>query len=54
MMDTTFIRGGLHRRLVTEIYEEATQDPEISGLLLQGSVARGDASTLSELDVYAA
>ncbi|WP_282942601.1 DNA polymerase subunit beta [Paenibacillus sp. RC67] len=41
-----------HRELVGEIYEEVLQDSETVGLLLQGSVARGESYATSDLDMY--
>jgi len=53
MFDLTFITSPIHRRLVAEILEEMYRDPEIIGLFLQGSVARGDCYGTSDLDLYA-
>jgi predicted nucleotidyltransferase len=52
MYDLSFIKYDVHRHLVAEIYKEAMQDDEVIGLLLQGSVARGDNYKTSDLDMY--
>ncbi|MFC3747955.1 DNA polymerase subunit beta [Paenibacillus sp. GCM10012306] len=46
------IKNEIHRNLVMEIYEEIIQDHEAVGLLLQGSVARGESYETSDLDMY--
>ncbi|NUU60878.1 nucleotidyltransferase domain-containing protein [Paenibacillus agri] len=46
------IKSEIHRNLVMEIYEEVIQDHEAIGLLLQGSVARGESYETSDLDMY--
>ncbi|WP_100488365.1 nucleotidyltransferase domain-containing protein [Sporolactobacillus pectinivorans] len=52
MIDLSFIKSIAHRCLVAEIYDEAVQDGEIIGLLLQGSVARGENYQTSDIDFY--
>jgi len=44
-------RGNLYRVVLQELVEEASQEEEIVGMLLTGSVARGDALPGSDLDV---
>jgi predicted nucleotidyltransferase len=51
MVDLSFIQSIVHRRIVSDIYHETIRDDEIIGLLLQGSVARGDCYQTSDLDV---
>ncbi|MFF2911136.1 DNA polymerase subunit beta [Paenibacillus sp. NPDC057934] len=46
------IKSKIHRNLVMEIYEEVIRDHEAIGLLLQGSVARGESYETSDLDMY--
>lgn len=52
MADLTFIQSGVHRHLVTEMLETATNDAEVTGLMVSGSIARGDAAEGSDLDLY--
>src|SRR5690242_16961976 len=44
-------RWNLYRVVLQELVEEASQEEEIVGMLLTGSVARGDALPGSDLDV---
>lgn len=44
-------RGNLYRVILQELVEEASQQEDIVGMLLTGSVARGDALPGSDLDV---
>lgn len=48
-----FVVHGEHRRLLAEEIARYEQDPEVLGLMLQGSVARGEASPRSDLDLFA-
>jgi hypothetical protein len=50
-MDLSTIRGETHRRLLGGILDEVKRDGEAIGLLLKGSVARGDAYPGSDLDL---
>jgi len=52
MVDLSFIKSYVHRQIVTEIYHKTMYDNEIIGLLLQGSVARGDCYQSSDIDIY--
>lgn len=52
MIDLSFIRGDIHRRVVSATYENLCNDADVCGILLQGSVARGDAYPCSDVDVY--
>jgi len=51
-MDLTFIQSEIHRLLLQQILDEADGDKEVIGVLLKGSVARGDAYPGSDLDVH--
>src|SRR5262245_30730123 len=51
--DLTFVATDTHRRLLEQILAEAQGDVEIIGLMLIGSVARGDAYPDSDLDLCA-
>jgi predicted nucleotidyltransferase len=46
-----FVQFERHRRLLCEVLARAGDDPEVLGVLLKGSVARGDAYPGSDLDV---
>lgn len=46
-----YVVPAIHRILLQEILEEAKQDSDIIGILLTGSVARGDALPGSDLDL---
>lgn len=50
--DLTFIQSRVHRHLTAEMLEAAAVDADISGLMVSGSVARGDAAEGSDLDLY--
>jgi predicted nucleotidyltransferase len=50
--DLSFVQYEKHRRLLQEVLEQARRDDEVIGVLLKGSVARGDARPGSDLDVY--
>jgi hypothetical protein len=45
------MRSTIHQVLLQEILDEASQQPDIIGILLTGSVARGDALPGSDLDL---
>ena len=47
-----FVTHERHRIIPTEVIEEAQADGDVTGLLLAGSVARGDAGPSSDLDIY--
>lgn len=47
----SFITQERHQGLLEEVVEEAQADGDVTGLLLAGSVARGDASPSSDLDI---
>jgi predicted nucleotidyltransferase len=47
-----FVRHAVHRRLLGEELAQARDDPEVTGLMLMGSVARGDALPGSDLDLF--
>ncbi|MFC3769083.1 nucleotidyltransferase domain-containing protein [Paenibacillus sp. GCM10012303] len=49
MADLTFIRSGVRG---AEMLEAAVADADVSGLMVSGSVARGDAAEGSDLDLY--
>jgi predicted nucleotidyltransferase len=51
-MDLAFIDSEIHRLLLQEAVERACGDTDVTGVLLVGSVARGDAYPGSDLDVY--
>lgn len=45
------VSGTFHRQVLATIVDELKRDPAVSGVLLQGSVARGDHSPGSDLDL---
>lgn len=49
--DLSFVQHSVHRALLGDILREAMADHEVIGLLVHGSVARGGASPLSDLDI---
>jgi predicted nucleotidyltransferase len=49
--DLAFIESEVHRRLLREVLDDACRDPDAIGLMLTGSLARGDAYPGSDLDV---
>ena len=51
-MDLAFVKSKTHRTLLKEILDQADRDSEIIGVMLSGSVARGDAYPGSDLDVH--
>lgn len=51
MVDLSWVRSALHRELLQEILDQARCDADVAGILLKGSVARGDAYPGSDLDV---
>jgi predicted nucleotidyltransferase len=51
MVDLGWVRSAVHRELLQEILDRARCDADIAGILLKGSVARGDAYPGSDLDV---
>ena len=51
LWDLGFVQFERHRRLLCEVLERTRDDPEVLGVLLKGSVARGDAYPGSDLDV---
>ena len=42
--DLSFVQSDTHRRILAEILDQAQYDSEIIGVMLLGSVARGDAN----------
>lgn len=48
-----FVQHDIHRELLGDVLRCAREDNEVAGLLLTGSVARGDAYPGSDLDLYA-
>jgi hypothetical protein len=48
-----FVAHGEHRDLLAEEIARYEQDPEVMALMLQGSVARGEVSPRSDLDLFA-
>jgi predicted nucleotidyltransferase len=50
--DLAFIGSEVHRRLLREALDDARRDPDVVGLMLTGSLARGDAYPGSDLDVH--
>lgn len=48
-----FIRNETHRRIVSSLVSEYERDQDIIGVLLEGSLARGDASPRSDVDLRA-
>ena len=51
-IDLASIANETHRCLLQEILDRACRDDEVIGVLLTGSVARGDAYPGSDLDVF--
>jgi predicted nucleotidyltransferase len=51
-LDLSFVQYEVHRRLLRDVLERACSDPDVRGVLLEGSVARGDARPGSDLDVF--
>ena len=49
--DLSFLSNPAHRQIIQEVLEEAQGDDEVVGVLLMGSVARGDAGPGSDLDL---
>ena len=49
--DLAFIENEVHRRLLREAIDDARRDPDVIGIMLTGSLARGDAYPGSDLDV---
>lgn len=49
--DLGFVQHPVHRKVLEDILTEAQHDPEVVGVLLAGSVARGDAFPGSDLDL---
>jgi len=47
-----FIESEVHRRLLREVLDDARRDPDVIGVMLTGSLARGDAYPGSDLDVH--
>ena len=50
--DLAFIESEVHRRLLREVLDDARRDPDVVGVMLTGSLARGDAYPGSDLDVH--
>jgi predicted nucleotidyltransferase len=50
--DLSFVQYEKHRRLLQDVLDRASHDPDVQGVLLKGSVARGDARPGSDLDVF--
>jgi predicted nucleotidyltransferase len=50
--DLAFIESEVHRRLLREVLDDARRDPHVIGVMLTGSLARGDAYPGSDLDVH--
>jgi len=49
--DLSFVQHAVHRRLLADLLAEAGADPDVIGILVHGSVARGDAYPGSDLDL---
>jgi predicted nucleotidyltransferase len=49
--DLAFIESEVHRHLLQEALDDARRDPDVIGVMLTGSLARGDAYPGSDLDV---
>jgi predicted nucleotidyltransferase len=49
--DLAFIGSEVHRHLLCEVLDDSQRDPDVIGLMLTGSLARGDAYPGSDLDV---
>src|SRR5688572_12750376 len=47
-----FVVHGEHRDLLAEEIARYEEDPEVLALMLQGSVARGEAAPRSDLDLF--
>lgn len=47
-----FVTHERHRIILAEVVEEAQANEDVTGLLLAGSAARGDAGPSSDLDIY--
>jgi hypothetical protein len=50
--DLAFIESEIHRRLLQEAVDDARRDPDVIGVMLTGSFARGDAYPGSDLDIH--
>lgn len=50
--DLAFIESEVHRHLLWEVLDDARRDPDVVGVMLTGSLARGDAYPGSDLDVH--
>ena len=50
--DLAFIESEIHHRLLQEVLDDAYRDSDAIGVMLEGSVARGDAYPGSDLDVH--
>ncbi len=50
--DLAFIESEVHRHLLWEVLDDARRDPDVVGVMLTGSLARGDAYSGSDLDVH--
>jgi predicted nucleotidyltransferase len=50
--DLAFIESEAHRRLLQEALDDACRDPDVIGVMLTGSLARGDGYPGSDLDVH--
>lgn len=50
--DLSFIQHNIHRELLGDVLRCALGDDAVAGLILTGSVARGDAYPGSDLDIY--
>jgi predicted nucleotidyltransferase len=51
-IDLTFVASPVHRRLLSEALADLRRDEAIIGVLLAGSLARGDALPGSDIDLY--
>jgi predicted nucleotidyltransferase len=49
--DLSFVADDMHRRLLRELLDELLRDEEVIGVLLTGSLARGDALPGSDVDL---
>ncbi|GIN58281.1 DNA polymerase subunit beta [Lederbergia ruris] len=52
MIDLSFINSPVHQNLINKIYDEMIKDDEVIGILIQGSVARGENYQSSDLDIF--
>ena len=52
LVEIGFIKSNVHRDLVQYILDNARKDEDISGLMITGSLARGDALEGSDVDIY--